>query len=103
MKLDNDGYLLLEIMIAMTVILFSILMIVSSINFLLLDEKKCKEELEMSIVLYEMASSLNLPQEKKELIKDKSDEKGYTIKNWEKDHLKIEREDLILEVKKNDE
>lgn len=100
MRKNYEGYLLLEIMIAMTVILISILMIMSSINFLFLDEKKCQEELEMSILLYEMASSIDLSTEKKRLIESKSTTSGFIIKNWNQEHLRIESEELFLEVEK---
>jgi Tfp pilus assembly protein PilV len=95
-----EGYLLLEMMIAMTVILFSILMMMSSINFLFLDEKKCQEELEMSILLYEMASGLNVSSDNKEIIRNKGKTSGFIIKDWNQNHLRIESEELFLEVKK---
>ncbi len=101
MKLNNKGYLLLEVMLAMTVIFSSILMIISSINFLLLDEKKCKEELEMSIMLYEMAASINLTDDKRRVVHAKSLEQGFTIAYWEREHLRIESDELFIEVKRN--
>lgn len=101
MSKKYEGYLLLEMMIAMTVILFSILMIMSSINFLFLDEKKCQEELEMSILLYEMASGLNTSPHNRNIIERKCETSGFFIKNWNKEHLRIESEELFLEVKKD--
>lgn len=101
MRKNYEGYLLLEMMIAMSVILFSILMMISSINFLFLDEKKCQEELEMSILLYEMASGLNVSSDNRNIIERKSEASGFVIKNWDKEHLRIESEELFLEVKKD--
>lgn len=100
MRKSYEGYLLLEMMIAMTVILLSILMMMSSISFLFLDEKKCQEELEMSIFLYEMASGLNVSPDNKEIIRNKGKTSGFVIKDWNQNHLRIESEELFLEVKK---
>ena len=100
MRKSYEGYLLLEMMIAMIVILLSILMMMSSISFLFLDEKKCQEELEMSIFLYEMASGLNVSPDNKEIIRNKGKTSGLVIKDWNQNHLRIESEELFLEVKK---
>ncbi len=54
----------------------------------------------MSILLYEMASGLNVSSDNKEIIRNKGKTSGFVIKDWNQNHLRIESEELFLEVKK---
>lgn len=101
MKGKNEGYLLLEAMLAMVVISVIILFMVTSIMFLLTEEKKCQEELEMAIVIYEMACSVREENHGQEDIMAKSASKDLTITTWNKDSLRIESEDQFLEITKD--
>ncbi|MEG0254819.1 MAG: hypothetical protein RR554_03425 [Vagococcus sp.] len=98
MKRKNSGYLLLECMIAMVVIVTSLLFLISTITFLLLDEKKAQDELEVAILLYEMTS---LTQEtQRQSVEEKANQKGMHISAWTNNNLRIEREEICLEINK---
>lgn len=96
MKKKDSGYLLLECMIAMVVIVTSLLFLISTITFLLVNEKRAQEELELAILLYEMSS---LTQEaQKQQIEEKANQKNTYISAWTNNNLKIEREEICLEI-----
>lgn len=85
-------------MIAMVVIVTSLLFLISTITFLLLDEKKAQEELELAILLYEMTS---LTQEtQRQSVEEKANQKDIHISTWTNNNLRIEQEEICLEINK---
>lgn len=101
MKPNYKGFLLLETMVAMVVIVTGILFMVSTITFILSENKRCEEELEMAIILYEMACSNNQEGKGQQEIYNKSLDKNMRLTTWENDHLRIESDALYLEIKAN--
>lgn len=95
----NSGYLLLECMVAMVIIVTSLLFLMGTITFFLVDEKKTQEELEQAILLYEMSSVLS-DENAKQQVGEKAVGQKTTINVWTEDHLRIERDDKCLEIKK---
>lgn len=98
MKENYKGYLLLESMVAMVVIVTSVLMIYNTIIFMLSEEKKRQDELEMAILLYEVAASSHYPKENQGKVQQKSQDKGFTINTWKDNHIRIEGDSLSLEL-----
>ncbi|MFC6347243.1 type II secretion system protein [Vagococcus carniphilus] len=95
----NSGYLLLECMVAMVIIVTSLLFLMGTITFFLVDEKKAQEELEQAILLYEMSSVLN-DENAKQQVGEKAVGQKTTIEVWNENHLRIECDDKYLEIKK---
>ena len=95
----NSCYLLLECMVAMVIIVTSLLFLMGTITFFLVDEKKAQEELEQAILLYEMSSVLS-DENAKQQVGEKAVGQKTTIDVWTEDHLRIERDDKCLEIKK---
>ena len=101
MTLKDDGFLLLEAMIAMVVIVTGILFMIQTMTFLLREEHRRKEELEMAIILYEMSCSLKEEYGGEQAILSKSENLGFSITSWNTTKLKIESEELSLEIIKD--
>lgn len=101
MRQRYRGFLLLETMIAMAVIVTGILLMVSTSTFILSENKRCEDELEMAILLYEMSCATDGSDNVKQAIYSKGSKMNVDIQVWRKDHLRIESDSLLLEIEKN--
>lgn len=95
----NNGYLLLECMVAMVIIVTSVLFLMEIITFFLVGEKKAQGELERAILLYEMTSVMDDDVTKVQ-VEEKAFNQQTTIEIWTKDHFRIECDETYLEIKK---
>ena len=100
MRKAYEGFLLLEAMVAMVVIVSGVLFMVSTIMFILSENKRCEQELEGAILLYEMACELSSNESKTLELSEKAREMGMTIVGWTPDFLRIESESLSMEIKR---
>lgn len=100
MRKAYEGFLLLEAMVAMIVIVSGILFMVSTIIFILSENKRCEQELEGAILLYEMACDVSKDDTRSPELIEKAREMGITIVDWTPDCLRIESEALSMEIKR---
>ncbi len=98
MKKKNDGYLLLECMLAMVIIVSSILFTISMLTFLLKDEKLKQEEVETAIMIYELSAFYRNNGENPQMLKNKAANHEFNIKKWEATDIRVESGDILLEV-----
>ena len=97
---NKAGYLLLETMIAMGIIIGGTLFTMSSITHLLLEEKRAQKELELTVLLHEMALSTRLEKRGEQAILKKSNEQNVVITVWEENQIRIESEGVSIGVKR---
>ena len=98
MKEPYKGFLLLETMVAMVVVVSGVLFIFGGIVFMLSENKRCEEELEMAILLYEMSSMTSRSIHREKDIEEKAESLGIEIVSWEKENIRIESEFQSLEI-----
>ncbi|MGX7023979.1 hypothetical protein [Vagococcus hydrophili] len=97
---NNDGYLLLECMVAMFIIVTSILFLMSTMIFLLEEVRDKQKELEVATQAYEMAAFKQNGLVDETLIRKKAIDNNILIKEWNKKSIRIESEEVLLEIKR---
>lgn len=91
----------MESMVAMFIIVTSVMFILSTITFLLTNEKKAQKELEASTLLFEMASSVRTFDKNRVAITEKGADLNINIIEWQEDCLRIEGEDISFDITRN--
>lgn len=91
----------MESTVAMFIIVTSVMFILSTITFLLTNEKKAQTELEASVLLFEMASSVRTFDKNRAAIAEKGADLSISIIEWQEDCLRIEGEDISFDITRN--
>ncbi|HCM89509.1 MULTISPECIES: hypothetical protein [Vagococcus] len=97
---ENQGYLLFECMIAMFIIVSSLLFLMSTMIFFFKETNLKQTELEMATQLYEMAAFKQNKLKDETLIRKKATDHDFFIKEWNTDRVRIECEDISLEIQR---